>query len=344
MIKSKLLWDLVQENIQLGSPNSAGWRPLRCLVCNDHSERAAFMHDGIYTGANCFNCGMKFRYEEGSGKLSRDARHILEAFGISKQEIDAVLGSSFFNPKVEPKKDITLESLKPQVSLYTPEIELPPKSYPLGADHHDELQAPLIEYVLSRKLDPLKLHAHFSLDPKYLNRVILPCMRDGKVIFWQARSITGEKPRYLAPGLSKEAVLWGYDSLWRDYDLPLFVTEGIFDAATVDGVALLGSKLNESKLEVLRKSRRQKVFVIDRDKNGQALAEIALANGWMITFPPADVEDTNKSAQKYGKLFTIWTLMKNTTVPSGVRAPDGVDIKSKLELGMQMALAKLTRR
>lgn len=342
MIKAKSLRELIEERIPLGKEKSGGWRPVCCAVCNDHSERAAFIFDGIYTGANDFNCGMKFRYEEGSGKLSREGKRILQAFGITANEINEVLGAAFFNKS--ESKEITIESLKPVVQLFTPEVQLPPKSYPLGALHSDEFQVPLIEYVLSRALDPLKLNAHFSLDKKFLNRVILPCTRDGKIIYWQARSIHNVKPRYLSPGTNKEAVLWGYDSLWRDMDKPLFITEGIFDAASIDGIALLGSALNEAKLTVLNRCKRRKIVVIDRDDNGSVLANLALSQGWEITFPPTGITDVNNCLQKHGRLLTIWWLLKNATIPSAFVAADGTSVKSKLELSMQLTLAKLGRK
>lgn len=338
-MKHRLLSELIEDKISLGKESATGFRTVRCAVCNDHSERAGFKFDGEFVGYSCFNCQAKFKYEEGSGKLNRWARQALEAFGITKQELDEVAGSAFFN-KIEAPKAMDLASLKEQVKLYTPEVPLPPKSYPLGAAHHDEFQAPIIEYLLSRCVDPLKLNAHFSLDKKYLNRVILPCMRDGKVIYWQARALTNEKPRYLSPGIDKAAVMWGYDNLWIDQDLPLFVTEGIFDAASVNGVALIGSVLNPSKLEVLKRCRRRKVVVVDRDRNGGLLADVALSTGWEITFPPTGSGDINSSIQENGKLFTIWTLMKNMTVPTGLKTAAGVSLQSKLKLDMELALAR----
>lgn len=343
-MKQKLLRELIEDNIHLGRESSKGFRAIRCQVCHDHSERAGFKFDGETVGYSCFNCASKFRYEECSGKLSKNARYVLEAFGFSREQLNEVTASAFFNKSTE-SKEITMEALKPTIKLFTPEISLPPSSHPLGSPFCDELQAPLIEYLMGRCIDPLEVNAHFSTDPKFLNRVIIPCMREGKVIYWQARTILpGVKPRYASPSIAKDAVLWGYDNLWKDYDQPLFCTEGIFDAAPLRGVALLGSKLNESKLEVLRRCRRRKIMVVDRDDNGGALAELALAEGWEITFVPHGVEDVNKSVQKYGRLLTVWTLLKNATVPQGLKAADGVAVQSKLELGMQMALAKMTRR
>jgi len=175
------------------------------------------------------------------------------------------------------------------------------------------------------------------MDPKFFNRVILPCTRDGKVIYWQARTILKDvKPRYLSPGTNKDAVLWGYDNLYRDPDKPLFITEGIFNAAPLHGVALLGATLNESKLEILNRSRRRKIVVVDRDQKGGALAELALQHRWEVTFTAPDVNDVNDSVQKYGVLLTTWTLLKNATVPSRFVTSEGISVQSKLDLAMQM--------
>jgi len=341
-MKQQTLQDLIERKVALGKQSAKGFRALRCQVCHDHSERAGFKFGGAEVRYNCFNCQARFVFTEGDTSVSKNARHILTCYGITREELNEVTGSSFLLKKAETK-EITLESMKPQVSLRTPEIQLPPHSYPLGSSFSEELQVPILEYLEGRVVDPLRVNAHFSTDPKFLNRVILPCTREGKIIFWQARTILPDvKPRYLSPSISKDAVLWGYDNIFKNYDMPLFITEGIFDAEPLEGVALIGSKLNEAKLEILNRVRRRKIVVVDRDGNGERLAEVALKNGWEISFTPQDVGDVNKSIQKYGRTFTIWTLMKNSTVPQGLKATDGVSVQSKLELGMQLALAKLT--
>ena len=343
-MKQKTLQELIEQKVVLGKESAKGFRALRCQVCNDHSERAGFKFNGSEVRYNCFNCQARFVFTEGDTSFTKNARRILECYGITRDELNEVTGSSFFLKKNETK-EITLESMKPQVSLFTPEVKLPPNSYPLGSDFCDELQAPIIEYLLSRCIDPLKINAHFSTDPKFLNRVIVPCTREGKIIFWQARTILpGVKPRYKSPSVVKDAVLWGYDNIFKNYDQPLFITEGIFDAEPLDGIALLGSKLNEAKLEILNRSRRRKIVVVDRDDNGSALAEMALEHGWEITFTALGAGDVNKSIQTRGRLLTIWDLLKNATVPRALKTADGVAVQSKLELGIQMALAKMTGR
>ena len=151
----------------------------------------------------------------------------------------------------------------------------------------------------------------YSLDPNFLRRVIIPFWKDEKIIYWQARTIDRIKQRYLNCIISKEAVLYGYSELYRWSSAPLFVAEGVFDAMQVNGVSILGSVINQTKLQLLNKSKRRLVFVIDRDENGHKLGKFALDNNWEITFVDINADDINDSINKFGKLFTIYSLMKN---------------------------------
>lgn len=279
-------------------------------MCHDQKDRGGFKFDTESTGYSCYNCGAKFKYEEGSGRVSKNAREILEAFGITREDLTGIRSAMFAEAKEEG--DINLDELK-KVKLFTPEVALPNRCYPLGADHSDELQAPIIEYLLSRRIDPLGIRAHFSLDPKFLRRVIIPYYRDGKVIYWQARSIDNIKPRYLNCTASREAILYGYDKLYTYDPAPLFVSEGVFDAIVLDGICILGSTLNAAKLEILKKCRRRIIFVMDPDGNGEALTTTAMENGWEISYFDKRDLDASKMVELHGKPLAIYQLMKNVT-------------------------------
>lgn len=312
MLKQKLLSELIEEKISLGRENDNGWRAARCAVCNDHSERGGFIWDGIYTSYNCFNCATKFKYEEGTGKLSKTAKDVLEAFGITR-EILSELTSSIFLNQAEKEKDVDLASLT-KVKLTTPEVAFPDRTRALLSDGHEALQEPILEYLIDRRIDPLKTKWYFSLDQRFLRRVIIPYWRDHKLIYWQARSIdAGVKPRYLNCVVAKDAVIYGYDQLSSYEGTPLFVTEGVFDAEIVDGIAILGSSLNAAKIEVLKRAKRRLIFVIDRDQTGGELGLSVLKNGWEITFVDLKAKDINDSVVKFGLPFTAYSLLKNAT-------------------------------
>lgn len=305
------LGDLIRDRIHLGRLTSAGFNEQRCAVCNDHSPRAGWKIDSEQVFFHCYNCGFRASYLEGTGKFSRWMKELCRANGITDQDLQSISATLFFNKAEKTDKEITLEALT-RVNLNTPEVAFPPSTFQLGHDGHDAIQEPLITYLLSRGMDPLKFY--FSLDKALLRRVIIPFWRGGKLIFWQARSIDKQiKPRYKNCSASKDAILYGYDNLFEYSDAPLFVTEGAFDAESVGGICILGSSLNAAKIEVLHKTRRRIIFVMDLDSNGELLRDEVLRQGWEITWVDNRASDINDSVQKFGKLYTIYSLVKNAT-------------------------------
>lgn len=335
MLSSKTLFQLIQDKIHLGYANENGWYNIKGACCNDHSERFGFFHDGIYTSGNCFNCGSKFKYEEGTGKLSKNAKDILEAFGITREDLRE-LTSSIFLKQVEDKV-ISLEAVT-KVKLHTPEVAFPDRTKPLLSEGHDELQTPILEYLLARKIDPLEHSFYFSLDPKLLRRVIIPFWRDGKLIYWQARSIDdGVKPRYRNCEVAKDAIIYGYDVLHSYEVAPLFVTEGVFDAIPLNGICILGSSLNTAKIEILNRTKRRLIFVIDRDRTGGELGKAVLKNGWELTFVDLRAKDVNDSIIKFGLPFTAYSLIKNATTKGNM-------LQSAISLNLGLMEARLRKQ
>lgn len=341
MQKIVSLRELIQNNIPLGRQLPSGWFISKCPICNDYKERAGFLFEGDNVVWHDFNCGAAFNYDHSTGHLSKSASRVLKAYGLNDDQLAQVTAHKFF-VKPEESKDITLDTLKKKVNLSTPEIDFPPSTFFLGDDRAKTIQQPLIDYLNSRSIDYNRLKCGFSLNEKWLNRIIIPVYRNGKLIYWQARSILpNDKIRYKSPSTNKEAVIWGYDNLFKNFDYPLFITEGIFDAYEFDGVALLGSSLNEAKIEVLKKSTRKKVFVIDKNKNGARVANDALDLGWDITFVDDRATDVNDSVKKFGRSFTAWSLMKNMSKPDTITTSENKSLTTMLALNMAVALSKL---
>lgn len=310
MIKQQKLEDLILESIIL-KPTSTGWHVCKCQLCHDYKERGGFKFDGGAVGYSCFNCGKTGKYEEFSGEMSKNMRHILNTYGIEDSEIDVVVNSAFFNKKEDTTK-ITLGSLK-KVNTATPTIKFPTKTFRLGSTTEEmDYQQRIANYLLKRSIDLDKYPFYFSLDPRMKDRVIIPFFRNGNLIYWQARSINAdEKKRYDNPNVSRDAVIFNFDQLQSYNPTPLLVCEGVFDAMMFDGIAVLGSKLSDAKLELLSKSNRRLVFVIDKDKNGAHFADAILQCGWEITFAPRGADDLNQSVQRFGRSWTARQLIKN---------------------------------
>ncbi len=308
-ISEKSLAETVLEQVSF-RPISTGWLVGKCTLCNDYKERAGFKLDGDTLQYNCWNCSTSSSFKEDSGQISKKFRSILNGYGISDETINEHINSGFFLKRKETEK-ITLGDVTGP-SLLTPEVKLPPKSIKLGGTYDfSDYQEKLIQYLVSRKIDVLSYPFYFSLDEKYLDRVIIPFYRNGKLIYWQARSIIrGEKERYLNCPAKRDAIIFNVDKLSAHSKTPLLVTEGVFDALCFNGICILGSKLNESKMHFLNKSPRRLIFVIDKDKNGRSLANTVIQNGWDITFAPGAARDINDSVLKYGKIWTAKELIK----------------------------------
>lgn len=308
MFKQLRLGDLIKEKVH--STLQKDWYVEKCPCCNDYKNRAGFKLEGDAVIYNCWNCSTTSVYEEFSGKISRKMRSILNAHGIDDTEISSVVNSSFFAEKKEEK--ITLATLA-KINTSTPTVKLPEKSFQIGnCPEFIDYQIKLVEYLESRKVDVNKFPFYFSLEDRFIDRVIIPYYRSGKLIYWQARSIHDhEKKRYDNAPVGREAVLFNYDALNSYSAEPLFVSEGVFDAMMFSGVATLGSKLTPAQLELLHKSNRKLVFVIDKDENGRHLAEKVLKEGWQIAFVPNGSKDLNHCVVKHGRTWTAWQLMKN---------------------------------
>jgi hypothetical protein len=250
-------------------------------------------------------------YEEFSGKMSKKMRGILNDFGIDDTEIASVVNTAFFIEKKDEDK-ITLANLT-KINTSTPTVKLPEHSKRLVVSDEDiDYQIPLVKYLDDRKVDLNNYHFYYSMEERFIDRVIIPFYRNGKLIYWQARTIHDHvKKRYDNAPVSRDAVLFNFDKLNAYSSEPLFVTEGVFDAMMFDGVAMCGSKLTPAKTELLHKSNRKLIFVIDKDSNGKHLADSVMREGWQIVFVPDGASDLNNSVVRFGKTWTAYNLIKS---------------------------------
>ena len=107
----------------------------------------------------------------------------------------------------------------------------------------------------------------------------------------------------------------------------VLVTEGPFDAITVSGVSILGSEINDTQRELIDGLGRQVIVVPDRDAPGEKLINQATEFGWSVAFPQWEdgVDDVADAVLKYGRLFTIQSILK-TTESSKLK----IDLKRKM--------------
>lgn len=103
-------------------------------------------------------------------------------------------------------------------------------------------------------------------------RVVLPVLEDGALVFWQARSVNGRHPKYLSPQVNRAKLLPRYGS--GDF---ITLTEDLLSAFKVGLVAeawcLMGTHANPRLMAGLLERRAPVRIWLDPDGPGQAAAQ-----------------------------------------------------------------------
>lgn len=321
------------------SPAGTGWYPLLCKVCSDHGKkgpRAGFKFEGDRVSYHCFNCGHASAYDPDEYKsMPVKMQQVLQDFGVPEDEWQQVLFTALANQS--NKSGSALQKPQPHRSLEPTEIPLPEIFYRLADATEENKWAEIARYYLTeeRGVDPSQYPFYLSKptkDPrlkKWFGRVIIPIYKDEKLVFYQGRDLTKKaRKKYESPAISREKVLYGFDRLFDQSELPLYILEGWFDAFVVDGVALLGNEISDIQIEWLNRSRRKKVYIPDRLGDGERGASKALEQGWHISTPDiGGCKDINEAVQKYGKLFVMKTIVDNTAIGFDAETKIGVYCK-----------------
>lgn len=316
-MKTPTLESVIRQHITLpNTPSTKGFYPVLCKVCNDHGRkgpRAGFKFEGDNVGYNCFNCGHTAKYEPSKHvRLSNNMITVMDAFGIPKSEYSKV-----YLHGLQHYKDTPLIFQKK--SIEPKRIDLPKSFYLLSQAHtNNEIAKRANAYLENRKIDPSKYNFYLSsgntpYDNKWVGRLIIPIYKDEYLIFYQGRDMLGDRKKYLSPATERDKVLYGFDQLFLDTTLPLYVVEGFFDAFSLDGVAILGSRMTEAQIEWLNKSHRPKIVIPDRYGDGHLLAQQAIELGWNVATPDVgDCKDVNEAIVRYGKLYVMKTIIEHT--------------------------------
>lgn len=314
------LENIIRRNVMLPTqPTNLGWYAILHQKC-DHGRkgpRAAFKFEGPITGFHCFNCGHTAKYDPTEHPyLSDNMKEVMEDFLIPESEYQQVVLQAL---KLHPTKS-DAETLKIKENLEPEEISLPDIFYHLS--EANDSWAELARYYLKEKRGVIPANYPFMLAKKtninhlkkWHGRVIIPVYKNKKLIFYMGRDLTDNKTKkYETPSVSKDTVLYGYDKLHTDYDKPLYIVEGWFDAESINGVAIFGNEISDSKIKILDRSRRKKVYIPDREGDGIIGAEQALEAGWAISTPNIGTcKDMSEAVFKYGKLYILKTLADNT--------------------------------
>jgi hypothetical protein len=302
----------------------SGWISFNAPCCIHNGEtQDKKKRGGIMTGADgtisyhCFNCGYKASYVIGR-KLTQKMRTFMSYIGIADDTIKKLAIEAMRHEegdvKYEKKKFVNFH--KKQMPKNTHSLDVWLEKYvakDLTAPQYNKIDN-LLNYLKVRGIDPTWYDFMYSPD-MYFNfneRLIIPFYWRGDIVGYTGRLFEDiKKVKYVTD--VQPGYVFNMDT--QDWTRKfVIVTEGPFDAITISGVSILGSEINDIQRELINNLNRQVIVVPDRDAPGEKLINQAIEFGWNVAFPEWDnkVEDVADAVLKYGRLFTIQSILKST--------------------------------
>ena len=321
--------NLIQNTILTSLPSGkkktpSGWISFNapCCIHNGESQDKK-KRGGIMTGVDgalsyhCFNCGYKTSYIIGR-RLTQKMRTLMGWLGIPEDTIKKLaieaMREEASDFKYEKKKFVTFKHKNLPKNSHNLEVWL--EKYfakDLTAPQWEKING-LLDYLRTRGIGPDWYDFMYSPDQTWDvdKRLLIPFYWRGDVVGFTGRLFDGsDKVKYytdVQPGyvFNMDVQEWS-----RKFVL---VTEGPFDAITVSGVSILGSEINDVQRELINNLNRQVIVVPDRDAPGEKLINQAIEFGWSVAFPEWEdgVDDVADAVLKYGRLFTIQSILKST--------------------------------
>jgi len=295
----------------------SGWVKFNAICCHhngtsaDNRARGGMIQNGDGLSYHCFNCGFKASYQPGR-HLTRKMRQLLSWLGAPDDVINK----------------ITLEAMKIQSDETALEaVSIPKfenKSLPEGSlkisewlesrqslpEQLEQDYARVVEYVISRQLDPM---ADFYWCPMngFADRVIIPFRLDGRIVGHTARKVIDGRPKYISD--QTPGYVFNLDKQTQDKEF-VIVVEGPVDALSIDAVAILGAEIMDKQALLINRLGRRVIVVPDRDADGKRTVEQAILNRYSVSMPtwPEGVKDVNDAVKKLGRLHTLYKIVSET--------------------------------
>jgi len=312
--------------------SAKGWITGNAVCCPHNGESVDKRGRGgliISDGDNsvsysCFNCQYKASYTAGY-PLQYKFRKLLKWLDVDESEIQRLsieakreqqrqelLGLVKVEPKKEELKvDFKKEPLPDEavsfyglLEFYELQATHPLPEYPKGFMES-------VEYVAHRKINMHKYDFYWSSNTKFKmnKRVIIPFTWKNEIVGYSARALNdGVEPKYIQK--ADAGYVFNIDKQERNRKF-VIVCEGVFDALSIDAVAVLKAEVTQTQIDLIENLDREIIVVPDWNKTGGNLIDVALKNSWSVSFPvwAETCVDINEAVKKYGKLFVLKTII-----------------------------------
>ena len=285
----------------------SGWISFNAPCCVHNGQSADTRQRGGLKVAeqgwswHCFNCGYTASFILGRS-VSFKARRLLSWFGVADRDIEFLNLESMRHRSVYgiiEDRQRTFEALQG--------ITFEERELPAGA----EFVEPDSEYADYLRNRCVPMDFPFMKDPLVTRRsIVIPFTYRDQVVGWTKRFLDDRNPRYLTD--AQPGYVFNVDSI-KDSWTQVIVTEGIFDALSISGVAVMHNDINDAQARLIRNLGREITVVPDQDRTGLDLIDRALELGWAVSIPDwgNDCKDVNDAVIKHGRLAALITIMQS---------------------------------
>lgn len=283
--------------------SSSGWVSFNAPCCVHNSESAdRRQRGGLKTSDqgwsyHCFNCGFTASFVLGRN-LSFKARKLLGWLNVDRNEIERINLESLRHKSIEG-----ILSDRQQVVQRLQGIEFEDRDLPA-------VTQPLTE-TAQQYLNDRGIPTDYPLFYKTMPRpgIVIPFTHDGQVVGHTTRFLDNRLPKYIQD--IQPGYVFGTD-LQQDSWKHVLVMEGVFDALSINGLAVLHAEINDAQVRLIRSLEREVTVVPDQDEAGMKLVDRAIELGWAVSMPawPSDVKDVNDAVKKYGKVATLLSIFQ----------------------------------
>jgi len=290
--------------------SSSGWISFNAPCCQhngenqDRRQRGGLKLTDEGWSYHCFNCGYTASFILGRN-LSFKARKFLSWLNVPQEEIERVNLESLKHRSIEGL--LSERQLPTDKSISFEERDLPP--------HVDFLETDSEHYnYLKQRSVPMDYPYMTEGNARHIGpgqprkAIVVPFTYNGIVVGSCKRFLDNKIPKYIndiQPGY-----VFGTD-LQNDSWNYVLVMEGVFDALSISGLAVLHAEINDAQVRLIRSLGREVVVVPDQDAAGMKLVDRAVELGWSVSMPEwPDCKDVNDAVIKYGRLATLITILQ----------------------------------
>ena len=286
---------------------SSGWISFNAPCCihrgesADRRQRGGIKIQPVGSWSwHCFNCGYTASFVLGR-TLTFKARKLLTWLGVDTQVIEQINLESMRHKSIHG----LLED-REQVVKKT-EVEFEERDLPSGLELITEQHSALKEYLATRAI---------TLDYPYMTNptnprpgIVVPFTYKGMMVGSAIRFLDDRTPRYINDiqpgyvfGADLQQLAWQY----------AIVVEGVFDALSINGLAVLHNDINPQQVELIKSLGRQVIVVPDQDSAGMKLVDRAIELGWTVSMPewPAGCKDVNDAVIQLGRVGCLLTILQ----------------------------------